>query len=62
MLDLLKAIVDLNGFAEARVPSVLDPLCAGLLEVKRKSGYPANTYTGHYVSNLLICTTYYDPI
>jgi len=35
MLDLLKAIVDLNGFAEARVQSVLDPLCAGLLEVKK---------------------------
>ena len=62
MLDLLKAIVDLNGFAEARVQSVLDPLCAGLLEVKRKGGYPANIYTGLYASNLLICITYYDLI
>jgi len=36
MLDLLKAIVDLNGFAEARVQSVLDPLCAGLLDAERE--------------------------
>jgi len=36
MLDLLKAIVDLNGSAEARVQSVLDPLCAGLLDAERE--------------------------
>jgi len=36
MLDLLKAIVDLNGSAEVRVQSVLDPLCASLLDAERK--------------------------
>ena len=51
MLDLLKAIVDLNGSAEARVQSVLDPLCAGLLDAEREG------QTSWFCSTIVLTTS-----